>query len=49
VISSCSDVPDGGDLILVVHTTNPGEIGCEYEVRLYGGCIPVELQELSIE
>jgi hypothetical protein len=49
VTTSCSDVPDGSDLILVVHTTNIGEIGCDYEVRLYGSCIPVELQGLSVE
>ena len=45
----CSDVPDGDSLVLVVHTTNPGEIGCEYEIRLMGACIPVELQGLTIE
>lgn len=47
--TSCSDVPDGSDLILVVHTTNPGEIDCDYEIRLYGACIPVELQRLTID
>ena len=43
------DVPAGDDLILVVHTTNPGEIGCEYVITMSGDCIPVELQSLAIE
>lgn len=47
--SFCVEVPDGGDLVVVVHTTNPGEFGCEYELRLFGDCIPVELQGLAIE
>ncbi len=49
VSSFCANVPDGDDLILVVHTTNPGEIGCDYEIRLMGACIPVELQGFSVE
>lgn len=31
-IGFSADVPNGDDLILVVHTTNPGEIGCEYDL-----------------
>ena len=48
-ISMCFEVPDGDNLILVVHTTNPGEIGCEYELVLTGECIPVELMSLTVE
>lgn len=43
------DVPANDDLILVVHTTNPGEIGCEYTLTMSGDCIPVELQSLEVE
>lgn len=42
-------VPAGDDLLVVVHTTNPGEIGCEYELTFSGDCIPVELQSFDIE
>ena len=47
--SFCFDVPDGNDLVLVVHTTNPGEIGCEYQLVMSGDCIPVELMEFSVD
>ncbi len=30
------DVPPGQTLVMVVHTTNPGEIGCDYELTLAG-------------
>ena len=46
--SFCADVPAGDNMILVVHTTNPGEIGCDYEVRLFGDCIPVELMDFNV-
>ena len=31
------DLAAGDDLILVVHTTNPGEIGCDYDLTITGG------------
>jgi hypothetical protein len=43
------DVPANDELILVVHTTNPGEIDCEYTITMSGDCIPVELQSLTVE
>ena len=30
------DVPAGETLVMVVHTTNPGESGCQYELTLSG-------------
>lgn len=38
-INFSTNVPNGQDLILVVHTTNPGEIGCLYDLILTGDCI----------
>jgi len=34
-----ANVPAGDSLVIVVHTTNPGEIGCEYDLILDGDCI----------
>lgn len=42
-------VPPGETMIAVVHTTNPGEIGCEYTLTFSGDCIPVELQSFDVE
>jgi hypothetical protein len=47
--SWCGNVPAGDDLILVVHTINPGEIGCQYEIAMTGDCIPVELMDFTVE
>lgn len=44
----CADVPADDDLILVVHTTNPGEIDCDYTITLTGDCIPVELMDFNV-
>ena len=43
------DVPAGDSVIFVVHTTNPGEFGCEYLIHVDGDCFPVELESLDIE
>jgi len=48
--SMCGIVPNGDDLIVVVHEITPGSgVGCNYEIRLMGDCIPVELQSMSVE
>lgn len=43
------DIPAGDSVIFVVHTTNPGEFGCEYLIHVDGDCFPVELESLEIE
>lgn len=46
----CADVPNGDDLILVVHPITPGDgVGCNYEISLTGDCIPVELTTFVVE
>ena len=47
--SFCGDVPDGSDLILVVHPITPGDgVGCNYEIELTGDCIPVQLMDFAV-
>jgi hypothetical protein len=39
------NLPAGATVVIVVHTTNPGEIGCNYELLLDGdicGSVPVD-------
>jgi hypothetical protein len=48
--SMCGIVPAGDDLIVVVHPITPGDgVGCNYEIRLQGACIPVELQSFDVQ
>jgi len=39
-IAFSTNVQPGDDLILVVHTTNPGETGCQYDLTMSNECVP---------